>query len=66
MAYRAKKSLGYLLLPIYILLCGATVYIQAHYLIDVLAGWISSVIIFMFCTYLYKRYFATGYFKKLK
>jgi membrane-associated phospholipid phosphatase len=66
MAYRAKKWLGHLMLPVYILLCCATVYIQAHYLIDVLAGWISAIVIYLFSTYLYKRYFAAGYFKKMK
>jgi membrane-associated phospholipid phosphatase len=39
--------------PFYILLCGATVYIEAHYLVDVLAGWVSSVLVFIVTTRLY-------------
>lgn len=39
--------------PFYILLCGATVYIEAHYLVDVLAGWVSAVIVFLITTRLY-------------
>lgn len=34
------------LLPFYILLCVSTVYIQAHYLIDALAGFVSAVVIY--------------------
>ena len=40
--YADNKKLFTFLLPAYALLCGATVYIQAHYLIDVFAGWISA------------------------
>jgi membrane-associated phospholipid phosphatase len=39
--------------PFYILLCGATVYIEAHYLVDVLAGWVSSILVFLVTTRLY-------------
>ena len=35
-----------ILAPFYILLCCATVYIQAHYLIDAIAGFITAVILF--------------------
>lgn len=34
------------MLPFYIFLCLATVYIQAHYLIDAIAGLISAVVIY--------------------
>ncbi|MGI6223830.1 MAG: phosphatase PAP2 family protein [Prevotella sp.] len=45
--YRLRqKKLLLGLLPIYILLCFATVYIQAHYLVDVLAGWVSAIAIY--------------------
>jgi hypothetical protein len=37
MSWRASKKLFGFLLPFYVLLCGATVYIQAHYLIDSIA-----------------------------
>ncbi len=65
MAYRVNRKLCYTLLPLYFLLCCATVYIQAHYLIDVFAGWISAVLIYMVSTWMYKRWFASGVFRKL-
>jgi membrane-associated phospholipid phosphatase len=34
------------LIPLYVLLCISTVYIQAHYVIDVIGGWISGVLLF--------------------
>ena len=34
------------LLPLYLLLCCATVYIQAHYLVDALAGFVTGVLFF--------------------
>lgn len=34
-------------LPFYVLLCCATVYIQAHYLVDVLGGWLSAVLFYL-------------------
>ena len=40
MAWRGSKRFFALLLPFYLLLCCATVYIQAHYLIDALAGFV--------------------------
>ncbi len=63
MAWRVNKKLCYGLAPFYILLCGATVYIQAHYLIDVFAGLISAVCIYMLSTWMYKRWFASRDFR---
>lgn len=63
MAYRVNKKLCYFLAPFYVLLCCATVYIQAHYLIDVIAGWISAVCIYITATYMYKRWFASVVFQ---
>ena len=37
-----NRKLVYILLPFYVFLCMATVYIQAHYLIDALAGLVSA------------------------
>ena len=59
LAWKANRKLMWGMLPFYLLLCGATVYIQAHYLIDVLGGWVSAVIIYFissgcYCL-LYKR-----------
>lgn len=42
---RGRKLL-YALLPVYILLCMATVYIQAHYAIDVVAGLVTGVMFY--------------------
>lgn len=63
MAWRVNKKLCYGLTPFYILLCCATVYIQAHYLIDVLAGWCSAVCIYIAATWMYKRWFASRSFR---
>ena len=41
-----NRKLLFTMLPFYIFLCMATVYIQAHYLIDAIAGWISAVVIY--------------------
>ena len=44
LAWRTKnKMLLFILLPFYVFLCMATVYIQAHYAIDVVAGFITGV-----------------------
>ena len=42
-----QKRLLFVLLPVYVFLCAATVYIQAHYLVDVFAGWVSGVAVFL-------------------
>ena len=63
MAWRVNKKLCYGLTPFYVLLCCATVYIQAHYLIDVFAGWISAVCIYILSTWMYKRWFASRDFR---
>ena len=41
------------LTPFYALLCLSTVYIYAHYVIDVFGGWISAVLFFLVFYYLY-------------
>ncbi len=46
LAYRANGWLCGIMLPFYVLLCCATVYIQAHYLVDSIAGCISAVLFF--------------------
>lgn len=40
------KGLMWTLLPFYFLLCAATVYIHAHYLIDAIAGFLSAFIVY--------------------
>ena len=63
MAWRVNRKLCYGLAPFYVLLCCATVYIQAHYLIDVFAGWVSAVGIYMLSTWMYKKWFASRDFR---
>ena len=47
LAWHAKsRKMVYFLLPFYVFLCLATVYIQAHYLIDALAGLVTGVVIY--------------------
>lgn len=41
-----SRRLFFILLPFYFFLCMATVYIQAHYAIDAIAGFISAVVIY--------------------
>ena len=57
MAWRGSRRLACFLLPFYLLLCMATVYIQAHYLIDALAGFVSAWILYIGVTWMYKRWF---------
>lgn len=63
MAWRVKKQLAYILFPFYALLCCATVYIQAHYLIDSLVGFASAFIVYYIANWMYKRWFITSSFK---
>ena len=50
-----KRWLVWLLLPLYVLLCFATVYIQAHYAIDAIAGFITAVVFYLVLMYVSKR-----------
>lgn len=45
---RKNMKMGLILTPFYLLLCGATVYIQAHYAVDVFAGWMTGLLFFWF------------------
>lgn len=53
--WRTRHSLALSMLPLYILLCGATVYIQAHYLVDVLAGWITAPLFLLLAQWAYRH-----------
>ena len=56
LAWRAhNRTLFYVMLPLFILMCFATVYIQAHYAIDVLGGWVSGIAIFAVLHFLYGK-----------
>jgi membrane-associated phospholipid phosphatase len=56
LAYRANKKLFAILLPISLLLCCATVYIKAHYLVDAIAGLFTGVAVYCLTTWMYRRY----------
>ncbi|MCD7899517.1 MAG: phosphatase PAP2 family protein [Bacteroides sp.] len=63
MAWRASRKLFAILFPFYILLCCATVYIQAHYLIDSIVGFISAFFLYILVTQMFKKWFAEPMFK---
>lgn len=46
LALRTKKTLAAILFPFYVLLCCATVYIKAHYLVDAFAGLLTGVLLY--------------------
>ena len=56
LALRVKKGLAVLLFPFYILLCCATVYIKAHYLVDAFAGLLSGLLLYAFTGFLYRKF----------
>ena len=56
LAFRAKKSLAAIMFPVYVLLCCATVYIKAHYLVDAIAGLVTGVAFYFLTTWLYNRF----------
>lgn len=62
MAWRGSKVLFACLMPFYLFLCCATVYIQAHYLIDAFAGFISAFILYYLVTKMYNKWFAKPMF----
>lgn len=46
LTFRGNKRLWLCMLPFYLFLCMATVYIQAHYLVDVIAGFLAAILIY--------------------
>ena len=60
---KVSRKLTYFLLPFYILLCLATVYIQAHYLIDSIVGFISAFFVYRIAVTMYDKWFITPTFK---
>ena len=53
LAWHARdRRLLFVLLPFYVLLCFSTVYIQAHYAIDALAGLVTGAIFYFVLMYL--------------
>jgi membrane-associated phospholipid phosphatase len=57
MAGRVSRRLLVCLTPFYIFLCCATVYIQAHYLVDAIAGFISAIVLYVVVTKMFKLWF---------
>lgn len=62
LAWRGNKWLFAVLFPFYTFLCCATVYIQAHYLIDAIAGFLSAIVLYIVVTWIFKRWFAKPIF----
>ncbi len=56
LAWRARKWLFLTLLPFYLLLCCATVYIKAHYLVDAFAGVATGVLFYMLTAKIFDKY----------
>ena len=55
LAWRShNRKLFFGMLPFFVLMCFATVYIQAHYAIDVIGGWVSAIIIYFGLSQLWK------------
>jgi membrane-associated phospholipid phosphatase len=53
LAWRTRnRRFFYILLPFFVLLCLATVYIQAHYLIDAIAGLVTGAILYFVLLFL--------------
>lgn len=50
-----SKSLIFTILPFYILMCFSTVYLYAHYAIDVLAGFLTGIAFYYVLSHLYQR-----------
>ena len=63
MAWRGSKWLFAILMPFYVLLCCATVYIRAHYLIDAVVGFVSAFVMYVLVTKMFKKWFAVPMFK---
>jgi membrane-associated phospholipid phosphatase len=57
LAFKAKKGLFALMFPFFVLLCCATVYIKAHYLVDAIAGLVTGVLFYMLTSWMYRRLF---------
>lgn len=56
LAWRTRcRPLFFTLLPVYVLLCLSTVYIYAHYAIDVIGGWVSAALLFVVLNAVYSR-----------
>ena len=50
-----NRWLFWVMFPVYLLLCCATVYILAHYLIDSICGFFTAILFFCFTSWLYDK-----------
>ncbi len=57
LAFRTSRRLGWVLMPFFVLLCCATVYIRAHYAIDAVAGLASAPLVYLLSREIYRRFF---------
>lgn len=58
LVWQAKnRRLFWWMFPFYTLLCLSTVYIMAHYVVDVLGGWLSAIVFFYATKTIYKKKF---------
>lgn len=57
LAYKMSRRLAMWMLPFYIILCLSTVYIGAHYAIDVFGGWIMAAVIYHISLWIYRTKF---------
>ena len=55
-----NRRFFWVMMVFYVLLCLSTVYIYAHYAIDVIAGWISALLLFPVLHYGYQRYISSS------
>ena len=51
-----NRRLLWILMPFYLLLCCATVYIKAHYLIDSIAGFVTAVVLYFVMNKVYDKW----------
>ena len=63
MAWRAKIGIFFFLIPCYVCPCLATVYIQAHYLIDTIVGFVSAFPFYVGVIKMFMKRFAVPMFK---
>ena len=57
LAWQLKnRRLFWILMVFYVLLCLSTVYIHAHYAVDVLGGWLSALLLFPLLYFGYNRF----------
>lgn len=55
-----NRKVVYILFPLYVLLCGATVYIEAHYFVDIVGGFVSAILFYFIAERLWKLPYFEG------